>query len=602
MKLPSRFSGPVDRLAAGRRGRKTRPRRRSFRPFFEPLERRETPSTFVVSNTLDGGPGSLREAILRANASPGPDRVLFAIPTADPNFRDADEDGRLDPGDSWSIGPASALPAVTESLLIDGGSQGGPGYRGHPLVALDGEGAGHASDGLVLADHFGSAVRGLAVERFRGHGVAIRGGGRHALAGNFVGADVTGRLDRGNAGAGVLLADSRSNVVGGAGPGEGNLISGNDFQGIAVVGAASVGNRVVGNLVGTTLSGDAPLGNGSAEVDGDGIRIDGGRDNIIGGRTPAERNVISGNFDDGIDLHDGATGNRILGNFIGTDSTGTRPLGNGVDGIFLQNAGANVIGGLGKGDANVIGGNGFNGVFLLGDSRDNLIAGNFIGTNSRLDAGLGNNVAAPFADGIFLAQFDAPKGPSGNVILRNTLAFNLGTGLSVDVDAGADTVGNRILRNAIFGNGEQAIDLASDGPTANDDGDGDGGPNRSQNSPVFRGAARNDDGTLGATWSLDSTPGSRFRVEFFAGSRDGEAEKFLGSVVVTTDAKGRSGPFRFDYTPQEGKPYLAATATNLGTGDTSELSSARIEIAPPAALDPGPSPGPRKATGRGGRP
>src|SRR5262249_15228934 len=156
-----------------------------------------------------------------------------------------------------------------------------------------------------------------------------------------------------------------------------------------------------------------------------GICIDGGRFNIIGGRTPAERNVVSGNFDDGIDLHDGSTGNVVLGNLIGTDLTGTRPLGNGVDGGFPQDASLNGVGGPGRGEANVISANGFNGVFLFGDSHDNLIAGNFIGTNPRLDPGLGNNTAASFADGIFLAQFDTPTGPSDNTILGNTIAFNV---------------------------------------------------------------------------------------------------------------------------------------------------------------------------------
>src|SRR5262249_16383344 len=160
----------------------------------------------------------------------------------------------------------------------------------------------------------------------------------------------------------------------------------------------------------------------------------------------------------GIDLHDGSIGNFVFGNYVGTDLAGARPLGNGADGVFLQNASRNVIGGVGFGAANVIGANGFNGGFLFGDSRDNAVLGNFTGRNPRLDPGLGNNTVASFADGIFLAQFDTPRGPSGNTILGNTVAYNIGTGLSMDIATGANTGGNRILRNAIFGNGDQGID------------------------------------------------------------------------------------------------------------------------------------------------
>src|SRR5262249_40629751 len=164
-------------------------------------------------------------------------------------------------------------------------------------------------------------------------------------------------LDRGNAQAGVSVTASAFNAIGGAGAGERNLISGNDLQGIRLLDA--VGNRVVGNLVGTTLSGDAALANGPEEGAGDGIRVEGGKFNVIGGHTAAERNVVSGNFDDGIDLRDGAFGNLVLGNYVGTDVTGTRALGNGADGVFLENASGNLIGSLAPGGANVLAANRF---------------------------------------------------------------------------------------------------------------------------------------------------------------------------------------------------------------------------------------------------
>src|SRR5687767_14866219 len=100
---------------------------------------------------------------------------------------------------------------------------------------------------------------------------------------------------------------------GGTGAGQGNLISGNVFQGLRMSGAASTGNRVVANRIGTNRSGDAALANGSKVEDGDGIRIEGGRFNVIGGSTAAERNILSGNHDDGIDVRDGASDNTEIG-------------------------------------------------------------------------------------------------------------------------------------------------------------------------------------------------------------------------------------------------------------------------------------------------
>lgn len=559
------------------RSRSSRPT--STRLWAEPLEPRCTPATFLVTNTLDAGPGSLREAILRANATPAADRIAFAIPAADPGFVDADRDGRFDRGDYWSIAPASALPAVTRTLRIDGWSQRGPGYRGVPVVELNGTNAGAGVDGLTLRAHAGSTVRGLAVNRFDGNGISVHGGGRHTIAGDHLGTDPSGRQDRGNRLAGLSLTDSARNTIGGTGVGLGNLISGNDLQGVHIEGDGSVGNRIVGNLVGTTISGDAALGNGTALYVGDGIRVEGGRFNVIGGRTPAERNVVSGNFDDGIDLRDGARGNVVRGNYLGTDADGTRPLGNGVDGVYLENASFNLVGSLVTGDANVIAGNGYNGVFLYGDSHHNAIVGNFIGTNSRGDD-LGNGAVAGFADGVFLARFGAPVGPADNAIVRNTIAFNADSAVAVDVDVDPTTnvAGNSVLANSIFGNGGVAIDLASDGPTPNDPGDADGGPNRLQNYPALQAPVAAVGGGRIVRGTLGSTPRTAFRVEFFASSRAGEGEVFLGSVVVFTRADGTTPAFAFRYTPVPGKPFVTATATSLGTGDTSEFSPSTMEV------------------------
>src|SRR5262249_13154462 len=162
--------------------------------------------------------------------------------------------------------------------------------------------------------------------------------------------------------------------------------------------------------------------NGSKVEDGDGIRIEGGSFNLVGGRTAAERNILAGNYDDGIDMRDGASDNTVQGNWVGIDAIGRNPLGNGADGIYPHEASPNLIRSHDSGEGTDSGANGFNGVFPFGDSHDNVIANNFIGTNPQLDHGLGNSTKVKFADGIFLAQFDQPVGPSNNTILRNTIA------------------------------------------------------------------------------------------------------------------------------------------------------------------------------------
>src|SRR5262249_50767288 len=105
VKLPSRWLRDLTvRLAPlPRRGRSRSAARRAVRLEAEPLEVRCTPSRFTVVNTQDSGAGSLRVAILHANAAPGADRIAFAIPAADPGFVDANHDGGFDPGDYWSI-------------------------------------------------------------------------------------------------------------------------------------------------------------------------------------------------------------------------------------------------------------------------------------------------------------------------------------------------------------------------------------------------------------------------------------------------------------------------------------------------------------------
>ena len=101
----------------------------------------------------------------------------------------------------------------------------------------------------------------------------------------------------------------------------------------------------------------------------------------IGGIAPGSGNLISGNSDEGVEIAESTTsGNTVIGNFIGTDATGNGFLGNGGDGVLLQDAPGNIIGGTTAAERNIISGNTGNGVHIAGSNATlNTIQGNYIG-------------------------------------------------------------------------------------------------------------------------------------------------------------------------------------------------------------------------------
>src|SRR5207253_7759602 len=113
--------------------------------------------------------------------------------------------------------------------------------------------------------------------------------------------------------------------------------------------------------------------------------------NPIGGATPGAGNVVSGNGSVGVQVFGlGATGNVIAGNLIGTDASGLQPLGNAQDGVFLNAASGNTVGGTEAGARNVISANGSVGVQVFAGASGNVIEGNFIGPDIQGRPRLGN--------------------------------------------------------------------------------------------------------------------------------------------------------------------------------------------------------------------
>ena len=403
-------------------------------------------------------------------------------------------------------------------------------------------------------------------------GIDIFASSNNLVQGNLIGTDVSGTAALGNGFPGILLSDAHQNTIGGTAAGARNVISANN-NGVFML-LASTGNVVQGNYIGTDVSGTVDLGNSP----GDGVMItETSSNNTIGGTAAAARNVISGNDDEGVQIGDAtlgsATNNLVQGNLIGTDVSGTIALGNGTgasfgDGVLIvEGSSANTIGGATPGARNVISANTARGVGIFSGANNNVVRGNYIGTDVSGTVDLGNTFSGVVVNAAFQNSIGGAAAGSGNRIMGNDEAG------VVIVDVGGTA--NAILRNSIFDN-TQGIDLANDGVTPNDAGDPDPGPNNLQNFPVL---ALADATPAGITidGSLNSIASTTFRVEFFTStscnaSGNGEGERFLDFSGETTDAGGNVSFSVALAAPVSHGDAITATATDPAN-NTSEFSA-----------------------------
>ena len=413
------------------------------------------------------------------------------------------------------------------------------------------------------------------------------------VLGNFVGTRANGIEALANTEDGVDIFDARVNTVGGTATGAGNIISGNQDDGVEISGNLSTDNQLLGNFVGTDENGTADLGNGN-----DGVEISSGADdNAIGGTATGARNILSGNSGNGVQIIGGllATGNEVLGNFIGTNITGNAALGNSGEGVHISQAEGNTIGGTVSAARNIISGNGGDGVVIFGtDATDNKVQGNFIGTGANGTTALGND------DGVVISSGnDSTIGSAiGSTAGGNRIANNDQDGVLV---FGGLAVGNRILSNSIFSNGETGIDLGggtedSFGVTANDPDDPDAtapaSNNHRQNFPVITSAIRSSTTNFTTiTGTLNSNPSQSFTVQCFVAAPDpsghGEGQVPAGAdTTVTTDSGGDGSFACVSSVPQAGQLVTATatntsgTATGTAIGDTSEFSQNQVVFQP----------------------
>lgn len=437
----------------------------------------------VVTNTNDSGAGSLRQAILNANAminGGSPDVITFNIPGSGLK----------------TIAPTSRLPIIADPVVIDGYSQ--PGTSANTLASGDNavllinvNGASLPGGATVLAVAAPDCtVRGLVING-AGTGSILSGTSLSVLAGadgtriegNFIGTNATGTAAAPKPGQGITVIDSANLVVGGTTPAARNILSGN-FNGLIVQGELSAGGLVAGNYIGTNASGTAAVPNAV-----NGILVGTLVSNfLIGGNTASSRNLISGNASAGINFGGAlaigsVTGDigpnvRIQGNYIGTNIGGTAAIGNGKvepDDFTIDSGGIVVsdvntlpgavieIGGSGPGEGNLISGNVSNGIGLspfisLSALKTGLVRvrGNLIGTNATGTAALPNGLHGVFSS--FL-QLNLDVGGT-SAADRNVISGNGASGISVsglaDVIRG-NYIGTDITGAAPLGNGAHGV-------------------------------------------------------------------------------------------------------------------------------------------------
>ena len=461
-------------------------------------------------------------------------------------------------GDGVHITGAAATRNNVMGNYIGVGPGGGFLFgNGDPGNLGDGVAVDNASDNAIGG---ASAADRNVISANAGAGVRIFGalGVRNLVQNNYIGITSDGISALGNAQAGVAIF-SADNTVDAT-----NVISAN-LQGILLSGAGAIGDLVQGNLIGTNAAGTADLGNAK-----EGVLIEGASDDSVIGNAQGSQ-VISGNNVGLLILGESASGNQVLGNFIGTDVTGTLDLGNSQAGVEIENTPGNTIGGSTDTvtNRNLISSN-FWGVLITGaQASGNVVRGNSIGTGISGQEVLGNEL-----DGV-LINTNAPGNTIGGSTsdLGNTITNNRRDGVRIE-GAGAS---NSILSNSIFANLDLGINLVPPGNP---------GPNMLQNAPTLTSVATSLSSTIIMGRLTTNAPNTSFTIQFFVNTPTNAngsvlGQQFVGETTVTTGPDGVAifPPTTSVPTILKSGQLITATATDP-LGNTSEFSAP----APPEAF------------------
>jgi len=547
---------------------------------FAPAQASTITVNTVIDATANDGTCTLREAITAANtniasggtagecaagqALPTVDTIAFAIPG----------------GGVHTIGVLTPLPAITQAVVIDGYTQSGSSVNNLAVgdnavlhIQIDGTAMAPPTADLLDINSDGSTLRGLVISHMAGTsvfvGAASFSNNANTIAGNFFGTDPTGTVFAGGTQVVIRVAGA-TNVIGGASPAARNVIVGGGSSNAGAIMISGTSNVMQGNYVGLDSSGISallpPTATNGLELGPGG----GATGTVVGGKNPGEGNVIFGS-NVGIRLSSNVQGTMIQGNYIGIDATGTRRLGGNV-GISTDNGPAGtIIGGSEPGAGNVISGNN-TGISLTDGATGTTVKGNRVGTDAS-----GTRPVSNHGNGIYILTQSLGSIIGGtNPGEGNTIAFNCGQGIGIP--AGFALVGWAMLGNSIFSNAGLGISLLNNGnPIPNDDGDADTGPNNLQNHPVIT-AAPVAAGMVDLAGTLNSLPAKTYRVEFFSGlgchpTGAGEGRHFLGARDLVTDVSGNAsfGNGSAMFAIPNDHSVFTATATDPD-GNTSEFS------------------------------
>jgi hypothetical protein len=311
-------------------------------------------------------------------------------------------------------------------------------------------------------------------------------------------------------------------------------------------------------------------------------------------------------------LDTGNSTNLAQGNFIGTDISGGRALGNNLNGFVITQAPGSVIGGLVIGARNYISANSRNGIAVgtpVNDLEGNevlggtgvTVQGNFIGTDVTGKLPLGNQLNGILFDAN-TSDNQVKGGTDIGEVGQNLIAFNGRNGISIpNVPTGNPGIRISLLGNSIYSNSALSIDLGDPGETPNDDKDNDTGANELQNFPTltrvsfpamaYVGTMRIAPSAVATiNGTFNSAPNSTFVLEFFLASAcQTEGPQvidlipvFLGQRRIDTDSEGNAAfSFEFNFPDGVGAGFVNATATSL-SGNTSEYSQC-ISVVNPSA-------------------
>ncbi|MEZ4590954.1 MAG: hypothetical protein R3D55_07400 [Chloroflexota bacterium] len=427
--------------------------------------------------------------------------------------------GNLISGNAWAgvwiLGDQTA-GNVVQGNYIGTNLAGNSSYGTQELGIIIAEGAHDnfvggptASTRNVISGHF---------NLFGGSGTGVfiqdPNSDNNLIQGNLIGTDASGMVGVNNYFGVVLMNGTQGNLIGGSTAAQRNIISGNFGYGIWTGDDPSLpndinittNNQIAGNYIGTNINGTAELflqslgilvdqyssniiiggstpgmgnlvsghslgagiqfqgpnnsghqvlGNfvgtnasGTAAVgNGQGIAVAFGTQNVtIGGTSPSARNVVSGNVGAGILIQDiGSTGNQVLGNFVGTNPAGTASLANDSGIGILNGAAQNIIGGTLAGAGNLVSGNNFIGIQLQGNgSSQNMVQGNIVGLDVSGTQALMNLVGIG-VNGAQNNQIGGSTAGSGNLISGNQIGLTLQSSGA----AGNLVMGNLIGTNAV---------------------------------------------------------------------------------------------------------------------------------------------------------